>query len=354
MKYHLLPLLLATALLFAGCKKDPAPVNPGHNDSSSIAFLLNEGAWGGNDASISRLHLDSDDIENHWFRANNGRDLGDLAQDLVHYGNKLYATIHSSNKIEVIDPATGKSLKQIDMGQRGPRYIAPHQGKIYISCYDKTIVRIDTLSLEIEAACPLSGMQPEQLCAIGDSLYVCNCWQYDANGDFEYDSTVSVVDIPRFIETGKIAVGQNPGRIKAVDSHRFVVACSGNYQTNIPATTLLVDIADGSRQTLPVAATNFDIYNNTLYIYQTTYDAQWHPTALFYTVDLSTLQASPILQNHASSIPNAYGINIHPATGNLYICNSPYNANADIYTFRPDGTLLRKVEGGILSSKVVF
>ena len=36
------------------------------------------------------------------------------------------------------------------------------------------------------------------------------------------------------------------------------------------------------------------------------------------------------------------------------ICNSPYTENADLYTFSPDGSLLRKVEGGILASKVVF
>ena len=93
---------------------------------------------------------------------------------------------------------------------------------------------------------------------------------------------------------------------------------------------------------------------NTLYLYQTTYDAQGRPAAVFYKVDLATLQATPILLQHAADLHYAYGINIDPASGNLYICNSPYNANADLYTFQPDGTLIRKVEGGILASKVVF
>ena len=351
MKNNIITLLFLAAALFAACKKEPVPDTP--STSTAPAYLLNEGSWGGNDAGISLLDLNSDKVEINWFRNNNGRGIGDLAQDLIHYGGKLYASVHTSNTIEVINPATGKSIKQIDMGTRGPRYLASHNGKVYVSCYDKTIVRIDTASLAIEASCPLSGMQPEQLCIIGDTLYVCNCWQYDANGTSVFDSTVSVVDINTFSETRKITVAKNPGRIKAIDSHRFIVACAGDYG-NSPAQTLIVDLSNGRQQPLSVPATSFDIADNTLYLYQTTYDAQGRPAAVFYKVDLATLQTTPILQQHAADLQYAYGINIDPASGNLYICNSPYNANADLYTFQPDGTLVRKVEGGILASKVVF
>lgn len=351
MKNNIITMFLLAATLFAACKKEPVPDTP--STSTAPAYLLNEGSWGGNDAGISLLDLNSDKVEINWFRNNNGRGIGDLAQDLIHYGGKLYASVHTSNTIEVINPATGKSLKQIDMGTRGPRYLASHNGKVYVSCYDKTIVRIDTATLAIEASCPLSGMQPEQLCIIGDTLYVCNCWQYDANGTSVFDSTVSVVDINTFSETRKITVAKNPGRIKAIDNHRFIVACAGDYG-NSPAQTLIVDLSNGRQQPLSVPATSFDIADNTLYLYQTTYDAQGRPAAVFYKVDLATLQATPILQQHAADLQYAYGINIDPASGNLYICNSPYNANADLYTFQPDGTLVRKVEGGILASKVVF
>ena len=351
MNKHILTVSLLAILVLAGCKKEPKPVDP--TDSSSPVYLLSEGSWGGNDAEISLLDRNSDNVTLDWFSSANGRGIGDLAQDLIHYGSRLYATVHSSNTIEVINPSTGKSIKQINMGQRGPRYIVPHNGKIYVSCYDKTVVRIDTTSLEIEASCPLSGMQPEQLCILGDNLYVCNCWQYDANGDAIYDSTVSVVNLNSFTETGKITVGQNPGRIKVLDNHRLIVVCAGDYYNN-PATTFILDIDNGTQQPLPVAATNLDIYNNTIYLYNTSYDEHWTPSANFYCVNATTLQTTPILQNYSQTLSNAYGINVDPSNGNLYICNSPYTANADVYTFRPDGTEIRHVEGGILSSKVVF
>ena len=329
MNKHILTVSLLAILFLVGCKKEPIPTPVDPIDSTSPIYLLSEGSWGGNDAEISLLDRNSNTVVLDWFTINNGRGIGDLAQDLIHYGGRLYATVFSSNTIEVINPLTGKSIKQIDMGQRGPRYIVGHNGKIYVSCYDKTVVRIDTATLNIEASCPLSGMQPEQLC------------------------TISIVNLNSFSETGKITVGLNPGKIKALDSHRFIVACAGDYG-NQSATTLVVDIATGQQTPLSVAATNFDIYNNNIYLYNTSYDAQWHPTANFYRVDANTLQVTPILQNISQTLPNAYSINVDPATGNIYICNSPYTSNADVYTFRPDGSEIRHVEGGILSSKVVF
>lgn len=353
MKKHILTIPLLVLALLAGCTKEPTPPAPplSHWFPDSPAYLLSEGSWGGNDANLSLMDCNSDTIIPNWFSDNNGRGIGDLAQDLIHYGNRLYAAVFTSNTIEVIDPLSGKSVKQIDMGQRGPRYLAAHQGKIYVSCYDKTIVRIDTLSLNIEASCPLSGMQPEQLCILGNNLYVCNCWQYGSNGNAVYDSTLSIVDLGSFSETGKIPVGLNPGKIKVLDSHRLLVACAGDYKTHA-ATTLVVDLVNGQQTPLPVAATNFDIFHNTVYLYCTSYNTQGQTSSQFFQVDANTLQSTPILQNH--SLPNAYSININPANGNIYVCNSPYNANADIYTFLPDGTQIHHVEGSILSSKVVF
>ena len=115
-----------------------------------------------------------------------------------------------------------------------------------------------------------------------------------------------------------------------------------------------MDINSNTQTPLPVAATNFDLYGNTLYYYRTSYDAQYLPTASIYKLDLNTLQPEPILQDFWSSLPYAYSINVQPSTGNLFVCNSPYTSNADLYIFSTEGTLLHKVEGGILSSKVVF
>lgn len=350
MKKSLIILAAATMVFMAACKHEE--VKPNENPTETTrAYVLNEGSWGGNDASLSLITPEG--ITNDWFAANNNRGLGDLAQDMIHYGSKLYVVLNGSNTMECIDPATGTSSKQIDFGNRNPRYMAAHEGKIYVSCYDKSVVRIDTASLEIEATCNLSGMQPEQLCVVGNKLYVCNSWQYDSNNQPEYDNTLSVVDLGTFAETGKITVVANPTRMKALDSHRLLVACAGNY-ADVPATTLVIDLDNNSQTPLSVAATNFDICDGTIYLYSTSYDANWNPTAAFYKVNATTLEATPILEEHVNSLSNAYGINIDPVTKNLYVCNSSWGVNGDVLIFSPEGKLLNKYEAGIYTSKVVF
>lgn len=341
----ILPILAAAAIAMCGCKKD-TPVIP-TPEAKVPAYVLNEGTWGSNNAEISLIDLESGEIAANWFSEANGRGLGDVAQDLIHYGGKLYASVYMSNTIEVIDPATGKSLKQIDMGQRGPRYLAAAGNKIFVSCYDKTLVRIDTATLAIDGTCRLSGMQPEQLCIAGENIYVCNAWQYDDEGNAVYDSTISVVNLNTFTEKETIVAGCNPGKIKVLDHSRLLVACAGDYAAR-PARTVVVNLGDHSVSPYPVAATSMDIYDGHAYMYATAYSQTWEPTANFYR------DSSAILQQYSSTLSNAYGINIRPGNGDILICNSAYGVNSDIWCFTAGGSRRWNCEAGTYASKVVF
>mgnify|MGYP002623643522 CR=1 FL=1 len=351
-----LPTLVAlmAALLTAACHPDnPQPTDPPVADADRIAYVLSEGQWGMNNAEITLIDLATGKVLTDFTEANR-RGLGDIAQDLQHYGGKLYCTVWNSNTLEVIDPSDGKSIRQIDFGSRGPRFMACHDGKVYVSCYDKSVVRIDTATLAIDATCPLGGMLPEQLAFVGDRLVVCNSWQYAADGaTMLYDSTLSVVDCTEghFAEVQRIAVGVNPTRICAVDGHRCVVYCNGNYG-DAPAQTLLFDIATLQRTPLPHNATGMTLHDGALYHYSTDYDSLWRPVARFYRTDLATLLSEPILT--ATALPYAYGIGVDPATGDILVCNSPYNATGDVYCYTPDGSLRWRAEAGMFCQKVTF
>ena len=352
MKKNLLLLAAAMMVALAGCEKDPTTDNPDTPAGNDVrAYVLNEGLGGGNDASLSLITKEG--ITNDWFAQNNGRGLGDLGQDMVHYGSLLYVVVHSSSTLECVDPTTGISRKQIDLSNRKPRYLVGHEGKLYVSCYDKTVVRIDTATLAVDGVCQLSGMQPEQLCIVGSNLYVCNAWQYGEGNQAVYDSTISVVSLASFTETDKITVGMNPGRIKALDGSRLIVACGGDYASH-PACTKVVNVSTGSQTQLDVAATNFDIYDGAIYLYCTTYDASWNTTVSFYKVDANTLSHEEILADHKNELKNAYAINVDPKTKNIYICNSVYGVNSDVYVFSPAGAQLNKYEAGTFANKVVF
>ena len=350
-------LVMACALaVLAGCKKEDPKPDSGENQEpttmTGYAYLLNEGSWGSNNAEISRINLATGTIEADWFSSANGRGLGDVAQDLVHYGSRLYCTVWNSNTLEIVDPVTGQSVKQISMGARGPRSIACHEGKVYVSCYDKTVVRIDTATLEIEATCPLSSMQPEQLCVANGKLFVCSTWQYNSASEAVYDSVLCVVDLASFTEVGRIVVGTNPTRVCTLDDHRLLVTISENNRTPHSA---IVDLADGNRvSNLDIVTTGSALYDGSIYHYATAYDAEWNPTATFYRTEINTLSPTPILQSHERNLTNAYGIAVHPTTGHIFVCNSPYTSTGDVYCFTNAGEQCWSCEAGMFPSKVVF
>lgn len=354
MKKELFFGLICFFALFAACEKEPQENPTDVENNKIIGYALSEGAWGGNNSSITLITEDG--AEANWFAKNNGRGLGELAQDIIHYGSHLYVTVSGSGKVEVIDAKSGKSVKQIDFGTKYPRYMVAHEGKIYVTSYDKTVTRIDTTSMEIEATCTLSGLQPEQLCIVGENIYVCNCYETGADGNAVYDSTISVVSLATFTEVEKITVSCNPGKIKAIDNHRFIVSCAGNYNdlVNSPAKTIVVDVNTREAHEIEVAASNFDVCDNTVYMYATSYDEHWNTTTNFYTMNINTLSTTPILQNYKSELSNAYSINVNPDSKQIFVANSEYGANSDVFIFSPSGEKLRQVETGIFNNKVVF
>lgn len=326
---------------------------PDDEAMSFDAWLLNEGSWGGNNASLCTLNTATGELNEHVFMQVNGRGLGDLAQDAIHYGDKLYVAVSESNTIEVVDAKTGKSLKQINMGNRYPRYMAASDGKVYVSCYTPhSVVRIDTASFLIEATCQLSDrMQPEQMCVEDDKLYVCCSWESDSTGAFFYDNRLAVVNLTDFSYSQSLEVGYNLNRIKSLGNGKVCVGYQGDYTAN-PSGTLLLDCATGALTPLSIALTNFDVYQGKIYGYATEYTEDYSTITAFYQVDCATGSATPILTGY--SIPNAYGINVNPHTGDLYVCDSPYGANGDVYCFASDWTLRYKVGAEVYPSKLLF
>ncbi len=75
----------------------------------SYGYILNEGSWGSNNASLSRVDLTTGAITNNVFSTANGRGLGDVAQDIVIYGTKAYISVTFSNSIEAMSLTDNKS-----------------------------------------------------------------------------------------------------------------------------------------------------------------------------------------------------------------------------------------------------
>ena len=78
---------------------------------ANTLLVLNEGGWGANNAGISRVDVGNASATVNYFADNNGRGLGDVAQDIILVGDKAYITVSFSNSLEIMNTATGKSTR---------------------------------------------------------------------------------------------------------------------------------------------------------------------------------------------------------------------------------------------------
>lgn len=353
MKYRrLIVLSLFFSLLAVACEYDDV-VETKTDTGGLDAWLLNEGLWNSNNAELSHFNTSDGTVENDVFAHANERRLGDTGQDILLYGNRIYVSVFASGTIEVIDPATGRSYRQISMGSRQPRYLAAHGGKVYVSCYNPhSVVRIDTVTLEIEATCLLSGLRPEGMCVFGDSLYVCNSFDQRSNGSVVYDSTLSVVNLTTFEEVDKLPIGLNPNHVDSISPTRLAVCCWGDYG-NTFSEIVVLDRITHKRLTSGVAGTAIAVYGGKFYSFYQNYSGTTHAT--FFAVDANTLVPTPILEQQASRFVSPYGIAVNPANGDILVTDSQnYRANGDIYCFSADGTLRWRGETTMGPSKIVF
>ena len=351
-------LLMAVAtMMLTACEPENEPT-PTVDPNGIVAeaeqphlMVLGEGTWGGNNASLAWLDLAKGELTTDWFSTQNGRGLGDVAQDLIIYGSKAYATVWQSNSLEGIDTATGVS-RRVDLGNRGPRYIAADGGKLYITCYKPhSVIRIDTATLEIEATCEPGDYNPEGIAVVGNKLLVASSNVSDEQGNYSYDNHVYLLNIASFSVLGKIEVGCNPQKVMSVGQWTAVVNCWGDYAGQ-PASVAFID--DAMQVTLlEQDLTNMTVANSHVYGYYT----EWAPdysskTTRFVKIDTDTHNVTPILTDVDV---NAYAIGVHPVSGNIYIADDGnYTANGDLYSYTPDGKLRWKREVGMLPSKVVF
>jgi len=232
-------------------------------------YILCEGNMGSNKARLDYINLEKGEYYANWYGSQNPhqlKELGDVGNDIQAYGGRLYAVINCSHKVEVMD-RKARHISQIDIPNC--RYMAFRGDKMYVSAYVGSVANpellgsvfeVDTATLQITREVKV-GHQPDELCVMGNKLYVVNSGGYLTN---RYDSTISVIDLQSFTEIRKINVGLNPTRIRKDDHQRLWVACQGNYGSVKPQLVVLENEEISHR--IPTPCANLSILGSTVYI----------------------------------------------------------------------------------------
>lgn len=287
-------------------------------------YVLCEGNMGSNKARLDYMNLHTGEYYANWYGARNPtqmKELGDVGNDIQRYGGRLYAVINCSHKVEVMD-LQARHIGKIDLPNC--RYLAFKGDKMYVSAYVGSVAdpdmlgsvyEVDTATLRVTREVKV-GHQPDELCILGDKLYVVNSGGYITS---RHDSTVSVIDLPSFTETEKITVGTNPQRIRSDEGGKLWVCAENDLTILNHSNTITV---------LPVKALNISIQGSTAYII----DGESHQLRAFSTIDYTELE-QPI---DISAFEHPYGL---LATSDaLYITDAKnYVSSGVLHCYSYDG-----------------
>ena len=338
-------------------------------------YLLNEGNMGSNKATIDYLNFcNGTYIRNIYSERNPNviKELGDVGNDIQVYGNRLYAVINCSHKVEVMDLRTCRRIGQIDIPNC--RYIRFHQDKAYISSYVGpvsidpnaqlgAIFEVDTATLRITRQVTV-GYQPEEFEIIGDYLYVANSGGYRAP---DYDSTLSVVDLTDFRQVKKIPVCVNPHRVRKDQYNRLWITSRGDHKDVQPQLTCFSPITNSL---LPIAyapaVSEMVIIGDSMYFYGSHWSDETMSNQITYGVfniqspitnnqyPISNIQ-SFITDGTEKNIKIPYGIQVNPYNGDIYITDAKnYVSSGQLHCYSREGKRKWSVRTGDIPAHMCF
>ncbi|MDR0565911.1 MAG: YncE family protein [Prevotellaceae bacterium] len=374
-KYILYVSASAAALLAASCRKEavileaevevvtspdssllvnPSDTSANPADSAVVVkrkrvlgfYLLNEGNMSSNKSTLDYFDYATGEYHRNIYADANPtvpREMGDVGNDLEIYGSKLYAIINCSNKVEVMDKHTAKRLGQVNIPNC--RYIRFHEGYAYVTSYagpvkldpeyEQTgyVAKVDTATLQVVAQC-LVGFQPDELEIVGSKIYVANSGGYRVSDKvFNYENTVSVIDIPSFTETKRIEVAINLHRLRADRHGNLWVTSRGNY-FDVPSRLFWIDTkTDTYGGMIKTPATELYLDGDSLYLYSTewSWDLDDWRGYTFGIVDVAKRELvtrSFLADGEAQNITMPYGIMVHPNTKDIYLTDAANFTNS--------------------------
>lgn len=335
-------------------------------------YLLNEANMGSNKSSIDYVDFRNAYYVRNIYAERNPevvKELGDVGNDIQIYGNKLYAVINCSHKVEVMDVRTCKRIGQVDIPNC--RYIRFAKGKAYVSAYVGPVAidpnaqlgavyEVDTASLAVTRKVTV-GYQPDELEVLGEYLYVANSGGYRAP---DYDSTVSVVEIYGMKQIQKIPVGINLHRIRKDRYGKLWVTSRGDYNT-IPSRLYVLDRKDKNskemvvKDTLDIPCSEMYIQGDSLYFYSVEWNKQTERNTVTYgIIDVRTGQLVTdhfITDGTEQDIVIPYGICVHPTTGDIYVTDAKnYVSSGELHCYDRHGKKKWSVRTGDIPAHMAF
>lgn len=347
------------SLMFYSCGEDPDENESLGNNSGSLGkgyYVLCEGLYGRNNSSLDFFSIEKQTTTTDLFTEVNNAGLGETANDMIEAEGKLFIAVNGSNCVMVVNKTDCRRLALIPINKGEnpqPRCLAYHKGKIYLTCFDGNIYKINASTYKVEQTAKTQGRNPEAIAICDGKLFVANTGGLDYPN---FDNSISVMNPDDLSLIQKIEGLLNPGQIKASGNKIFVQARGTyDYGTGSYSSAELVRINASNltiEERVPFVANAYELVDNKI-IYAYIDNAMKNH---LYSIPADNLASAPqtfakTSTGELSSLKYTY--NIDSDSKHIYLTDAKdYQTNGECFVFDYSGNLECKFETFINPKKV--
>jgi hypothetical protein len=187
-------------------------------------------------------------------------------------------------------------------------------------------------------------LDPDGIVIKNNKIYTANSGGLSYLDEYDYDTTVSVIDIATFTEEKKIEVGTNPINLQADSQGDIYVSIAGNYMSYDPENYVApafkrINPSNGNVETIEEVESPdrwFVIADNKAYIISGSYGTPYK--VLVYDC-LEEKLVSENFVTDGTELGTIYGVAVDDYSGDLYIMETDYVSPGTVYCFDKAGKL---------------
>lgn len=332
---------IGTILLFAlfaltACDSSESDKPLPKGDYENGYFISNEGNFGSPNASVTFVSEDLNFTENAIYKTVNGQNLGDVLQSIAFDDDYAYLILNNSNKIEVVNRYTFKSIHTITEDVGLPRFALVENGKLYVTNSDTQSVNIyNTTDFGLDNSIEI-GAAVEQLEEDNGFLYV-------QNAAFGSGNSISVIDLNDNSIVKTITTGDGLNSIALDDDVLYALHSSGITKINTNSNEIIADIyyEEGLENTSKIQVSDEAIY--------------FIAGANIYKYDknVATLANTPLVNTNVNDASWFIGYGFSVIDDKLFYTDvKGFSENSEVLVYDTAGNLLKTLSAGIGASGV--
>lgn len=353
---YLYLLVVIAMLAISSCKKESPIVPPVEIPPTTKAvYVVNEGNFGRSNSTLTVYPPDSNKAYQDVFAAVNGRNLGDVGNDMVLYKDRGYIVVNNSQKIEVIKLSDHTSVGTLVIpGNKSPYKLSIlNDSKAYVTnLFDNSVTVFNPLALALTKQRIPVGLNPQGIAAANNKMYVCN-------SGFGSGSTVSIISTSTDTVVKTLVVGNAPSGIEVDADGDVIVKCDGAYNDfsnpndDTPGSLVIINVnADTIAAVIPLPLATYGHPGRSSVSKKGYGFVQVNTGILKFSTSTNTIISDAFITT-SSYFP--YSLAVDDVTERVYVADAKdYVQPGQVFIYDKTGQQIGRFDTGIIPGTIAF